>query len=404
MHQHMRRTYLQLAGVVVVASLAACGAPIPGESVSTSDEPLIGDALSGLTAVQLAEFSDGKNQFVELETADRGLGPAFNDVSCGSCHTAGGIGGESARLVTRVGKITSGAFNPLVNEGGELLQANGVGRAVAGCTFLGEVVPADATVVVHRRTTALFGLGFVDVTTDDTLEDLAASEPVAIRGRVNKVFNISKNTVTVGKFGWKDQNPTLFQFSGDAYINEMGFTSPQFPNENLPQGNAGTLAACDTVLGLEDDGADVAAFNSFMRLLAPPSRGSSNNSVRAGDQLFTQLGCDGCHTRTLKTSNSSVAALAFKTYHPFSDFLLHDMGTLGDGIPDQGLASAREMRTAPLWGLRFFDQTALLHDGRAHSLTDAVLQHDGQGAVASKAFAALPSSDRNDLFAFLNSL
>jgi len=118
-------------------------------------------------------------------------------------------------------------------------------------------------------------------------------------------------------------------------------------------------------------------------------------------RLFTQIGCADCHVRSLTSGGSPVAALQFQTFQPYSDFLLHDMGSLGDGI-EQGQATGGEMRTAPLWGLRLF--TAFLHDGRAGTIEEAILAHDGQGRAARDRFAALPAEEKVTLVAFLRTL
>jgi CxxC motif-containing protein (DUF1111 family) len=205
----------------------------------------------------------------------------------------------------------------------------------------------------------------------------------------------------VGRFGWKAQQGRLHAFSGDAYLNEMGITNPLFPTENAPQGNADLLKQCDTKADPEDDGTGVQNFTNFMTLLAPPPRGSITKDVRDGEEIFTSLGCAICHHPTLTTGPSSIPALNNKTFQPFSDFLLHDMGSLGDGI-EQGGATGSQMRTAPLWGLRV--RTTFLHDGRANTLEAAILAHDGQGLTAQQQYGLLKSSELAKLIAFLNSL
>ena len=273
----------------------------------------------------------------------------------------------------------------------------------------GEPVPSTATVTTKRRRQALFGLGFVDATPDQTFIDLANGQPAAIRGHVNLVQNFSAGGTTVGKFGWKAQVPSLFQFSGDAYLNEMGITNPEFPNEQPPLGDPTTIANCDLVPEspgvVEDDGDDVVAFTDFMQMLAPVPPLAQDATAQAGDVLFTQLGCDGCHVRTLTAGPSPIAAINNQAYHPFSDFLLHEMGTLGDGIGDNGTAGLTEMRTAPLWGLRLVDaKHQLLHDGRATSLEQAILQHAGQALASRNLFSALSTADKNKVLAFLKTL
>ena len=363
-----------------------------------------GDPLQGLTAAERASFDDGKIGFATAEEVDEGLGPVFNEASCVACHAGPAVGGSNGRLETRFGRRgADGGFDPLAAEGGSLLQDHGIG-AVDGFTFAAEAVPADANVVALRRTTPLFGLGLVDATPDDTIRALAAKQAHStpeVAGTVAVVANLVTGKESVGKFGWKNANPSLLQFSADAYLNEMGITSPLFPNENCPQGRCSDLAF-NPVAGLNDaDGADVLAFANFMMFLAPPPRAPQTAQTLAGERVFQSIGCAVCHTPTLVTGPNAVGALDSIEYHPYSDFLLHDMGSLGDGIV-QGAAGAKQMRTAPLWGLRA--ATSLLHDGRVETPLEAILAHDGQARRARDCFKALDVRDRDALIAFLDSL
>jgi CxxC motif-containing protein (DUF1111 family) len=405
-------------GLLGISALG-CGAEFDSSSstIASTSQALLGDALSGLTTAQQTLFANGKSAFIEVEGVTDGLGPVFNEKSCGNCHNVGATGGSGVQFEVRAGKITNGIFDPLASAGGQLFDLFSVTSLPASerttiptCSLPanGEPVPANANVVAQRRTTALFGLGLVDATPDSTFVALAQSQPVSIRGRAPLVPNLAAGHSTVGKFGWKDQVPTLFQFSGDAYLNEMGITNPQFPAEQLPRGNAAFLPPCDGApvepSGVEDDGDDVQAFADFMALLAAPPAPDIKGQAHSGDTIFTQCGCDGCHVRSLVSGSSPIAALANKTYHPFSDFLVHDMGSLADNIPGNGDVGRAEMRTAPLWGLHFVAPTDLLHDGRASSVEDAILRHDGQGAAARAAFTALPPGQKNNLLAFLATL
>jgi len=381
------------------------------------EQALGGAALPGLTAAQTTLFVDGKDAFEEVEGLDDGLGPVFNEKACGSCHDQGATGGPGNQFEVRAGRLTGTSFDPLVSQGGQLFDLSSVmslpasdRQDIPNCTLgrNGEPVPANANVTALRRTTALFGLGLVDATPDATFAGLAANQAVAIRGRVASVFNIAAGQNTMGKFGWKAQVPSLHQFSGDAYLNEMGITNPEFPSEQPPLGNAALAPPCDLLPEspgvFEDDGEDVDHFTDFMSFLAPIAPAAQNQAAAQGDALFTQLGCDGCHVRTLTSGSNPVAALSNKVYHPFSDFLLHDMGSLGDNIGGNGDAGLREMRTAPLWGLRTLNPNQLLHDGRAHSIADAIHLHDGQAATARAAFDALSGSQQDRVVAFLNTL
>jgi CxxC motif-containing protein (DUF1111 family) len=361
--------------------------------------PLAGDPLPGLTSAQRTAFTEGRGDFTEIETVTDGLGPVFNERSCAACHNAPAAGGGSRRAVTRFATRNGGVFDPLVNLGGSLVQDHAIGPP-DGSThpFRPERVPQVATIVVRRRTTPLFGLGLVDATPDSVFLALAGRGETP--GRVNLVDTIRAGMKTVGKFGWKAQVPSLFQFAGDAYLNEMGITSADFPNENCPQGNCAELAF-NPAPGINDDGSGVAALTDFMSMLAPPPRGAQSAAVNEGEAIFQRSGCAGCHVATLHSGSNRVAALDHQIYHPYSDFLLHDMGALGDGL-EMGDAKGAEMRTMPLWGLRLVN--AYLHDGRATTLDQAILAHDGQARPARDRFAALAADDKTKLIAFLRSL
>lgn len=401
----MKRSALGLlASLAVAASLVAQAPPRQQPPRNNNPDPAFGDPLRGLTNAQLAAFNDGRTEFNSEEEADEGLGPVFNERSCLACHSVPAAGGASARVVTRIATRANGTFDNLTQFGGSLLQDHAITTADGSThNFLPEVVPPVAMIVVHRRTTSLFGLGFVDATPDSTFIALAAEEANrhdGTAGRAPLVTNISAGMKTVGKLGWKAQQPSLFQFAGDAYLNEMGITSPQFPDENCPRGDCSELKY-NPFPGINDAGDGVQAFADFMTMLAAPPRGNVTADANAGEQIFEQIGCTSCHTATLQTGRSNIAAVDRKTYHPYSDFLLHDMGSLGDGI-EQGDASGREMRTAPLWGLRALP--SFLHDGRATNITDAILAHDGQARAARDRFNRLDARSKSRLLAFLNSL
>jgi len=227
----------------------------------------------------------------------------------------------------------------------------------------------------------------------------------------------------VARFGWKDDIATLRAFSGGAYLNEMGITNPDNPNEltncALNRTQFGVLldAADDPEDEIEDDGrADTDRFADFMRALDVPPTLQMNSDANAGQTLFRQIGCNGCHVETIRTASNPSQFVPPTTggvpidnilleviiddedFHPFSDFLLHDMGSLGDGITS-GAAGPRLMRTAPLWGVR--GKSKLLHDGRATTIAEAVGFHDGQGAAARNAFAALTATQQAQIVAFL---
>jgi CxxC motif-containing protein (DUF1111 family) len=375
-------------------------------------DPQFGDPLPGLTPDEMTKFEAGRAFFAEEETAADGLGPVFNGVSCVSCHGAAAPGGGRAAsggpsvVETRFGHLANdGTFDPLVERGGSLIQTTGIGPA-GTCNFVGEVVPPEANVTAGRRTTPLFGLGLVDAVPDATFLTLAANQqgdPDGVRGRASIVHSPNANANLVGKFGWKAQVASLRDFAGDAYLNEMGITSVNFPKDNCPQGDCASLLACDPRPDDPEDATDtdVQGFADFMTLLGPPPRGKITGQVNNGEAVFHAIRCDACHVASLTTGPSAVAALRNVTFAPYSDFLLHNMGALGDRIT-QNQAAGTDMRTAPLWGLR--DSTRYLHDGRALTLPDAITAHDGEARAARDRFIGLTQGDKNKLLAFLSSL
>jgi len=365
----------------------------------------LGGPIAGLDAGSLARFTAGQAEFQDVETVDDGLGPVFNEASCGACHNAP-LGGTTGRAETRFGKMIGGQFDPLTSLGGSLLQDHAIGLVSTehgSYTFVPEVVPPRASVTATRITTPLFGLGLVDAVPDAALLQLAQLEArysPSSAGTAHMVTEIRTGAMRVGRFGWKAQVPTLHQFSGDAYLNEMGVTNPEFPNENDPQGNHAALAY-NPAPQMNDTGDGVQKFSDFMTLLGPPPRGPRTTATDAGGFVFRNIGCANCHTPTLTAGDSPVPAIAHKSFQPYSDFLLHDMGSLGDGIV-QGQATGKQMRTAPLWGLS--SRPTYLHDGRAKTPEAAILAHDGQASDARARYTRLDASSRTALLAFLKSL
>ncbi len=344
----------------------------------------------------------GRGGFRNVETVESGLGPIFNDVSCVACHDAGGTGGASRRTVTRFGRTVDGVFDPLESLGGSLLQARAINPAAR------EVVPREANTIARRVTTPLFGAGLIEAIPDSEIVlGTLRAKPAGIAGKVSVVRDVVSGENRIGRFGWKAQQATLLAFSGDAYVNEMGITNRFFPTENAPNGNAVLLARFDRVAEVEDqvsetDGkSDIDRATDFMRLLAPPARGAATASSVAGEAIFARLDCAVCHTPSMTTGRNEIAALSEKAVGLYSDLLLHDMGALGDGIV-QGTAGARDMRTAPLWGLR--SRPTWLHDGRANTIDQAVRGHAGEAQSSRDRYVALSAAERQQLLDFLNTL
>jgi CxxC motif-containing protein (DUF1111 family) len=394
---------------LLVAALTRADVPSgAGPAVIAPGEP-----LPRLSAAELEAYRQGRTAFEAQKSIVGGLGPLFNEISCSRCHNRGGVGGSGLQVLTIAGRAEGPSYDALLPDGGPLVAASSVTllrseayRVVPGCKLSaeGESVPARANVVTRRRTTPLFGLGLVEATPDATFVALAERQPSAVRGRVARPPGAVTAERSVGRFGWKAHFSTLEGFAAAAFRNELGITNPLFPDEQPPHGDRALLAGCDLVPEPEDDGSAARAAASFMRLLAPIPPLERDPAARAGDRLFSKVGCDACHVRRLTSGKSDILALSEREYHPFSDFLLHDMGSRADGVGSDGDAAPNEMRTAPLWGLRLQHPDRFLHDGRARSLADAIRQHEGQGSPARAAFDALTEKQQQELIAFVQTL
>jgi CxxC motif-containing protein (DUF1111 family) len=371
-------------------------------TTNTTAAAPFGAPLPGLTGGQAADFAGGLEEFQNEDTAASGLGPVFNNVSCVACHSSPAPGGGSAILETRFGRMTNGVFDPLSALGGSLLQQFAIDPTAQ------ENIPPEANVVARRITTPLFGAGLIEAIPDAAIAFNALSKkPDGVSGRLSVVSDVASGKLRIGRFGWKAQQATLLAFAGDAYLNEMGITNRLFPQEIAPNGNYALLAQYDTVADPEDSvdpvtrKADIDKFADFMRLLAPPPRVALTQSAKAGANLFTTIGCAACHTPAMSTGFNLIRALDRKTVALYSDLLLHEMGSLGDGIA-QGAARPGEMKTAPLWGLRA--RGPFLHDGRAATVDSAILFHDGEAAPARTRYSVLPLLLKQQLLEFLNSI
>jgi len=370
-----------------------------------------GQPFRTLNPGELARWRNGQNVFVTPVNIPQGLGPVFNQAACAQCHGGGPPGAppsppgsSSPILTTRFGRIVNGQFDPMNAFGGPTLQTQGIGK-FGSVNFVGETVPKQATIVAQRRTTPLFGLGLVDAVPDNALIGLSAHQHATFpqfAGVVSLTVDPDNGAERVGRFGWKAQDPTLFVFSGDALVNEMGVTNPIFPIENCPQGNCALLAA-NPARSNPNQPSDLQIYqlNDFLTFNAPPPTVPLNPTSQAGQTLFNLIGCAVCHQPSLQAGPSPSASINGVVFFPYSDFLLHDMGSLGDGIT-QGTATGTLMRTAPLWGLRF--ETTFLHDGRATTVDQAIKAHAGQGATAAHNYATLNATQKAQLLAFLNSI
>jgi CxxC motif-containing protein (DUF1111 family) len=357
-------------------------------------------------ATTQAEFEENLDVFAEQEQIADGLGPVYNAQSCGECHQNPVVGGAS-----QIGEFRAGHFNGFAfvdHPGGSLLNDRAINANIQ------ERIAAGQEVRTFRISLSVMGDGFVECIDSNTLVAISNAQPAGQRGTVIQVpVDEAGGALRTARFGWKNQHASLVSFSADAYLNEMGITSPLQPNENTS--NGASVAAFDTVADPEDDGEDLEIFAAFMRSLKAPSRDTAlaaTASAQRGSNLFDAIGCATCHVRNITTVPAGTvvnqgeftcgAALGDKVIHPFGDFLLHNIGT-GDGIVQNGgQATRNQVRTMPLWGMRARDR--LMHDGATVSRTDAINRHAGQATAARNNFNNLSAGSQNDLINFLNSL
>ena len=289
--------------------LAALVFAATGVLVAQTRATLPGDALPGLTAAEFEEFRLGRDDFLEVETAEEGLGPAFNGTSCAACHSVPAVGGMSAIAEVRAGRLTAdGRYEGLDAAGETLVHLFSLpGHACQ------PVIPADANIIVRRIPIPVFGAGLVEAIADDTI--LALADPDdrngdGVSGRAAIVTDRGTGDRRVGRFGWKAQHATLLAFSGDAYRNEMGITNDLFRDELAVGIDAARMRVCDPLPDTEDipdpltrrRGID--NFASFMRFLAPAERAAGDDVTREGERVFMAIGCAACHVPTLTTAES----------------------------------------------------------------------------------------------------
>ena len=390
------------------------------------------------------------DKFEETEAIADGLGPLFNAQSCRECHESPVSGGVSQVMELRVGHRRPGHEHEFenpeipINHGSEIIKGRSLVNLRAICpnaqfpsTEIQERVPDTETLRTFRTSLNLLGDGFVEALDDATLTKISQEQCKHDHGRIcGLALQVpiveAPGETRVGRFGWKDQQASLLSFSGDAYVNEMGITNTLFPDE--------VTNLCNTVSEPNDtpgtDGlADIDHFARFMRATKAPARDAQQAATPAakqGEALFTKIGCETCHVATMTTAPAGTLinggkftvpdALGNKTFHPYGDFLLHNVGT-GDGIvmaaeehygkgvrkvqwkhrlPDIDDATANRMRTAPLWGVR--TQPMLMHDGASLTFRDAIARHQGEAEHVTRRFDKLSRAEQEAIIEFLKSL
>ena len=399
-----------------LATLGAGGCP--------QQAPQSFTAQNGLLSPK--QFDQAKDAFAEVEDAAGGLGLHFNESSCANCHLApvkqGLIGGSGPVTELRAGHL--GPNNQFIPApGGTLITL----QALSGARTEAQALAASENLRDRFITPSLFGDGLVECVADNLFRRIAQEQSARTKGRIHGLVREvdvleAPGKHAVGRFGWAAQHASLLSFSADAYRNEMGITSKLFPEDNTFLGQK----VDDGVADPEDKGGkfgeDVENFADFMRALAAPPRllptaAKERADVERGAARFKAIGCALCHLPELVTANTGARvnggafrvpkALGNKRFHPYGDFLLHDLGT-GPSILREGMPSEAKgkIRTAALWGLgtRLVNGEPLLHDGSAPTLEAAIQRHKNSAAPEAEKFQRLSEKERTQLLKFLRSL
>jgi CxxC motif-containing protein (DUF1111 family) len=350
-----------------------------------------------------------------------GLGPVYNGRSCAECHQNPVSGGASQFTELRVGHLdANGNFvNPTV-------PIDGGATSISGRSLINdravlpeaqEHIPVSENIRALRAALNTLGDGFVEAIDDSTLRAIAARQPEISEGRIHgEAIEVpvleAPGQSRIGRFGWKDQHSSLLSFIGDAYLNEMGVTNRLRPRDETTIGKV-TPDPEDVPdeLGL----ADIDHFAQFVRGTKVPPRDTilaATPAALAGEHLFGQIGCGACHVSSITTAQPGTvidggtfivpAALGNKIIHPYSDFLLHDIGT-GDGIVQAGPQdTANKLRTAALWDLRM--RPRYMHDLRSLTLRNAIERHEGEAEHVVRRFSDLTETQKQQVLTFLESL
>jgi CxxC motif-containing protein (DUF1111 family) len=389
-----------------------------------------------------------QTKFDEIEQLSDGLGPLYNAQSCRECHQSPVSGAASQVTELRVGHQGSdGHFRtpdiPIAH-GAEVITGRSLVNDRAICPSVAfpdkeiqERVPTTETIRTLRISLSLLGDGFVEAIPDQVIIDLSKQQCKTSHGKIcGQILYVpiveAPGQMGVGRFGWKDQHASLLSFAADAYINEMGITNRLQPNEITNLCNA--VAEPNDAPG-PDGLADIDHFARFIRATKAPARDiqvANSAAAKKGLTLFDKIGCATCHVETLTTAPAGTkvnggtfvipGALGSVTLHPYSDFLMHDVGT-GDGIlqatrehyghqvfqqmsgylSKQDFESSRnKIRTAPLWGVRL--RSRLMHDGASTTFFEAIARHSGEAKHVIQQFEKLKRPDQDAIVEFLKSL
>jgi len=408
-------------GTVVVAQDAPTEAPAGFDTPTLVQNPGSQSHSNGIAEPAGDTFATDQLNYEQENDVTTGLGPVYNARACADCHQNPVSGAASQFTELRVGHLdANGNFvNPTVpiNHGANTITGRSIINDRAVVPEAQEQIPATENIRALREALNTLGDGFVEAIDDSTLETIAANQPDLSHGRIHgEAIQVAvleaPGQTRVGRFGWKDQHGSLLSFAGDAYLNEMGITNRLRPHDTTTVGKI-TPDPEDTPdnLGL----AAIDHFAQFIRGTKVPPRDAvlaATKDAQVGQELFEKIGCATCHVSAIVTAPAGTVinggaftvpeALGNKIIHPYSDFLLHDIGT-GDGIVQGGPADTRnKLRTAALWGLRM--RPRFMHDLKSLSLDNAIERHRGEAEEVGDHFERLSPAQKAQLLAFLKSL
>lgn len=409
----MKKNKTLLIGILplLLVIIPACEKMMPP---APKGEDVLAGSIPGLTPQQEREHLIGDAAFGKIFTPEEGLGPIFVQTSCSNCHVGNGKGHPST-MVNRFAKVENGQVDYLSGQGGPQLQE----LSIIG--YAPESFASQANIFTKRLAPAVMGLGYIAALSDAAIlanADSNDTDADGISGRVSYVtptdffvpqtIHTPTNGKYIGRFGKKAEKVTIQDQVVFALKQDIGITS-DLDMQDLYNVQVGYNTG-DNVSDPEVSASFVHSLVFYMRTLKAPSRRNTDDSdVMEGERLFTQIGCVSCHKSTFVTSESDITALSNQTFHPYSDFLLHDMGPLlDDGYPEGG-ANSNEWRTPPLWGIGLAKESQggqlfLLHDGRANTLQEAIANHLGEAASRRLAFYSLSEQQQNQIIKFLESL
>ena len=356
------------------------------------------------------QFVIARAAFEQRDGIGEGLGPVYNAQSCAECHQTPVTGAISQITELRAGHYDAPSDTFTDHPGGSLIHSRATDASIIEQLWPGYESRS------FRTSLNTLGDGYVEAVDDNTFRSISQDQPPGMQGQIVMTTVLEArngNRRRVGRFGWKDQHASLLSFSADAYLNEVGVTSPLAPTENTSNGRS--ITAYDPVPDPEDNGEDIELFAEFMRASKAPPRDlalAATRDAQDGEVAFDEIGCSTCHVKSMTTAPAGTsfaggifvvpAALGNKIFHPFGDFLLHDVGT-GDGIVQNGDPETRnKVRTAPLWGLRTHNR--FMHDGESLTVNAAILRHACEAADVIRRYRDLSDARKLQLLTFLASL